>query len=269
MELLLFDRARECLLECEPSRKCEAVHRLYQQWLEGVVSLDNGHPPVEIERPGRPARPELVHPRDLPRRSPGTTEGRAALIHAIAHIEFNAINLALDAIVRFPYMPRDYHADWLKVAAEEAGHFRLLSARLGELGYAYGDFHAHNGLWDMALRTAGSVLDRMALVPRLMEARGLDVTPGMIRNFRKLGDMQTVAILEIILEEEIGHVEAGTRWFRHLCDAQALEPENTYFDRLAHYLGNDIHCPVHYKARLDAGFTSSELHRLERLCTRR
>jgi uncharacterized ferritin-like protein (DUF455 family) len=266
---LLFDRARECLLESEPSRKCEAVHSLYHQWLEGMVSLENGHPPVEIERPGRPARPELVHPRDLPRRSLGTTEGRAALIHAIAHIEFNAINLALDAIVRFPHMPRDYHADWLKVAAEEAGHFRLLWTRLGELGYAYGDFHAHNGLWDMALRTAGSVLDRMALVPRLMEARGLDVTPGMIRNFRKLGDMQTVAILEIILKEEIGHVEAGTRWFRYLCEAQGLEPENTYFERLAHYLGDDIHCPVHYKARLDAGFTSSELHRLERLCTRK
>jgi uncharacterized ferritin-like protein (DUF455 family) len=265
----LFDSALECLLECEPSRKCEAVHSLYNQWLEGEVVLDENPQPVAVETPGRPARPELVHPRDLPKRSLGTTEGRAALIHAIAHIEFNAINLALDAIVRFPHMPRDYHADWLRVAAEEAGHFRLLSARLAELGYAYGDYPAHNGLWDMALRTAGNVLDRMALVPRLMEARGLDVTPGMIRNFRKLGDMQTVAILEIILEEEIGHVEAGTRWFRYLCDEQDVEPENTYFNRLAHYLGNDIHCPVHYKARLDAGFTSSELHRLERLCSRK
>jgi uncharacterized ferritin-like protein (DUF455 family) len=265
----LFDSALERLLECEPSHKCEAVHSLYSQWLEGEVVLEESHPPVAVETPGRPTRPELVHPRDLPKRSLGTTEGRAALIHAIAHIEFNAINLALDAIVRFPHMPRDYHADWLRVAAEEAGHFRLLSARLAELDCAYGDYPAHNGLWDMALRTAGSVLDRMALVPRLMEARGLDVTPGMIRNFRKLGDMQTVAILEIILEEEIGHVEAGTRWFRYLCDEQDVEPENTYFNRLAHYLGNDIHCPVHYKARLDAGFTSSELHRLERLCSRK
>lgn len=263
----LFDAALECLTESDPTRKRQDVESLYSLWLEGRVIPEEHHAPVALEDPGRPALPELVHPRDLPKRSLGTTEGRAALIHAIAHIEFNAINLALDAIVRFPQMPPAYHADWLRVAAEEAGHFRLLSARLGELGYTYGDFKAHNGLWDMAQRTAGSVLDRMALVPRLMEARGLDVTPGMIRNFRKLGDMKTVAILEIILEEEIGHVEAGTRWFHYLCDAQGLDPEDTYFSRLARYLGNDIHCPIHYKARLEAGFTSSELQRLERLCS--
>ena len=263
----LFDAALECLLDTEPARKCEHLDNLYRQWLASEVVFEEGYSPVAITAPGRPSRPTLVHPRDLPKRSLGTKEGRAALIHAVAHIEFNAINLALDAIVRFPHMPHDYHGDWLRVAAEEAGHYRLLSARLGELDHAYGDFHAHNGLWDMALRTAGSPLDRMALVPRLMEARGLDVTPGMIRNFRKLGDEKTVAILERILEEEVGHVEAGTRWFHYLCEAQDLDPEDTYFNRLAHYLGDDIHCPVHYKARLDAGFTPSELQRLERLCS--
>jgi uncharacterized ferritin-like protein (DUF455 family) len=147
----LFHAALECLLETEPARKCENVDILYRKWLASEVVFEEGYS-VAITTPGRPSLPALVHPRDLPKRSLGTEEGRAALIHAVAHIEFNAINLALDAIVRFPQMPRAYHGDWLRVAAEEAGHFRLLSARLGELDHAYGDFHAHNGLWDMALR---------------------------------------------------------------------------------------------------------------------
>ncbi|MEJ2307703.1 MAG: ferritin-like domain-containing protein [Gammaproteobacteria bacterium] len=265
----LFEAAAHCLRETLPDAKCDCTVRLFRQWQADEVTLGPDDKAIRIDEPGRPQHPELVHPRDLPRRSLGSDEGRAALIHAIAHIEFNAINLALDAIVRFRGMPRDYYGDWLRVAAEEASHFRLLSRRLATLGYAYGDFKAHNGLWDMALRTSGSLLDRMALVPRLMEARGLDVTPGMIKRFRKLGDTQTVAILEIILEEEIGHVEAGTRWFHYLCEREGLDPEESYFDRLQHYLGRDLHCPVHYAARLQAGFSESELERLEELCTRR
>ena len=265
----LFESTARCLRETRPEEKCDCTLQLFGQWRAGEVGFEPERAAISIDEPGRPERPELVHPRDLPRRSLGSDEGRAALIHAIAHIEFNAINLALDAVARFRGMPRDYYSDWLRVAAEEARHFRMLSRRLATIGYGYGDFRAHNGLWDMALRTGGSLLDRMALVPRLMEAHGLDVTPGMIRRFRKLDDMQTVEILEIILEEEIGHVEAGTRWFHYLCGRQGLDPEESYFDRLEHYLGSDLHCPIHYQARLQAGFSDSELERLEKICTRR
>jgi uncharacterized ferritin-like protein (DUF455 family) len=208
----------------------------------------------------------LVSPGRLAQRRIGTPEGQAALIHAVAHIEFIAINLACDAVFRFRDMPDAYYADWVRVAAEEAYHFSLLHTRLGQLGYAYGDFPAHNGLWDLAVRTAHDPLLRMALVPRVMEARGLDVTPGMMERFASIGDQQTVAILQIILRDEVGHVEAGSRWFRYLCEQRGLEPEATYFDLLQEHLAGGIRCPLHKPARLAAGFTESELGRLEALC---
>ncbi|MEJ2654165.1 MAG: ferritin-like domain-containing protein [Acidihalobacter sp.] len=149
----------------------------------------------------------------MPRRGLGTREGRAALVHAVAHIEFNAINLALDAVYRFRSLPRAYYDDWLRVADEEARHFMLLADRLTDFGMRYGDLPAHNGLWEMAVKTADDWLLRMALVPRVLEARGLDVTPGMIERLRQAGDMETVAALEVILREEVGHVAIGSRWF--------------------------------------------------------
>jgi uncharacterized ferritin-like protein (DUF455 family) len=268
METDLLTAACAVLLEPDPESKCAATMVLADAWAGRKTALDREAEVVEVVEPGRPPKPELVHPRELPRRRPGTIQGRAALIHAVAHIEFNAINLALDAVCRFRDMPVDFYSDWLRVAAEEARHFRLLQARLAALGYGYGDFVAHNGLWDMALRTAHDPLDRMALVPRVMEARGLDVTPGMIRRFRELGDTETAEALEVILAEEVGHVEAGTRWFRHLCAARELEPESTYFMLLHRYMGDDIRCPLHLDARRKAGFTESELSKLESICTR-
>ena len=187
-------------------------------------------------------------------------------MHAVAHIEFNAINLACDAIYRFRDLPDAYYADWAEVASEEAYHFSLLQGRLEQLGYNYGDFPAHNGLWELAVKTAGDPLMRMALVPRVMEARGLDVTPGMMERFASIGDQESVAILEIILRDEVGHVEAGSRWFRHLCEQRGLEPEATYFALLEEHLGGAIRCPLHKSARREAGFTESELGRLEALC---
>ena len=181
--------------------------------------------------PGCPARPELRSHLDVPKRSPFTTEGLAALLHAVTHIEFNAINLALDAIWRFGGMPRDYYLDWLKVAAEEAHHFSLLRAHLQGMGYDYGDFPAHTGLWDMCEKTEGDVLARMALVPRTLEARGLDATPPMQAKLRRVGSpdaLRAVAILDIILRDEIGHVAIGNHWYRHLCDERGLEPVATY-----------------------------------------
>ena len=174
-------------------------------------------------------------PTQLPARGTHTPEGRAALIHAIAHIEFNAINLALDHIVRFPEFPREYISDWIKVAAEEAYHFGLVRDHLRTLGYAYGDFEAHEGLWQMTVRTAHDPLARMALVPRLLEARGLDATPPIQKKLHSAGDAAAVAILDIILRDEVGHVAIGDRWFRVLCEARGLEPEATYRNLIAEY----------------------------------
>ena len=169
--------------------------------------------------PGRPERPELVPPRLVGRRSMITQEGRAMLVHALAHIEFNAMNLALDALWRFPELPAEYYTDWLRVAAEEATHFSLLVAHLDVLGHAYGDFPAHDSLWEMVDKTRGDVLARMALVPRTLEARGLDAIPPLRAKLAQAGDMAAAAILDIILRDEVGHVEIGNRWYGYLCDA--------------------------------------------------
>jgi uncharacterized ferritin-like protein (DUF455 family) len=248
----LLDAVREALAEADPWRKCQLVAALQQHRGE-VSTLQQGdaNPPVAPE-PGRPEKPLLVHPRELPRRGLGTPEGRAALIHAVAHIEFNAINLALDALCRFTGMPPEYYRDWLQVAEDEARHFNEINKRLKKLNYKYGDFPAHRGLWDMAMRTAHDPLHRMALIPRVMEARGLDVTPGMIRRFRTIGDHETVAVLALILHEEVAHVAAGSRWFRYLCKQRGLPAEATYLGLVQRYMGGKLHCPLSREARLQA-----------------
>lgn len=261
----LFAAAYRCIMINVPGEKVIETHRLVQHWRAGQLALDSKDPAVQIETPGRPEKPVLVHPRELPRRSFHTTEGRAALLHAITHIEFNAINLALDAVYRFRDCPNDYYNDWLRVADEEARHFVLLSERLQELGYEYGDFDAHNGLWDMALRTAHDVLIRMALVPRVMEARGLDVTPGMIERFAAIDDQRSVDVLNVIMEEEVGHVEIGSRWFHYFCDQRQLPREQTYLDLMQQYAQGRVKPPLHRDARKAAGFTEKELEYLEGL----
>ena len=184
------------------------------------------------------------------------------MIHAILHIEFNAINLALDAVYRFRDMPEQYYSDWLLVASEEAYHFSLLEKRLNDMGYAYGDMPAHNGLWEMVLKTDHDVLIRMALVPRVLEARGLDVTPGMIEKLKKVGDVKTVEILRIILRDEIGHVAIGSHWFKYCCELKKLEPEKTFRDLLIEYMGRGPNGPLHEEARLQAGFSQNEIDEL-------
>jgi uncharacterized ferritin-like protein (DUF455 family) len=191
-------------------------------------------------------------------------EGLAALIHAIAHIEFSAINLAWDAVYRFRGMPRDYYDDWVRVAAEEAQHFRWLREHLRSLGYDYGDFEVHAGLWEMAEHTAHDPLIRMALVPRVLEARGLDATPQMIERLRAVGDESGVAILKVILSDEIGHVAAGSRWFRYLCIQRGLDPGPTFRELVMRYFKGHIKGPLNREARLQAGFSVQELADLER-----
>ncbi len=230
----------------------------------GELSIDTDAPPPEaIRMPGRPERPKLVHPRELPRRGFGSDEGRAAFIHSIAHIEFNAIDLAWDAVYRFRGLPRGYYADWAQVAHDEARHFAMLRERLRDFGRDYGDYDAHNGLWEMAEKTAHSGLERMALVPRVLEARGLDVTPGMIDKLRALGDGKTVAILETILREEIGHVAAGSRWFRWYCQRDGIAPEPAFRRLLADYGRGVLYGPFNLDARSAAGFSDEELEALQ------
>ncbi|SFC69230.1 Uncharacterized conserved protein, contains ferritin-like DUF455 domain [Polaromonas sp. OV174] len=212
--------------------------------------------------PGCPKQPELRSHLDVPKRSPFTAEGLAALLHAVTHIEFNAINLALDAVWRFPGMPRVYYLDWLQVAAEEAQHFSLLRTLLQSMGYDYGDFPAHTGLWDMTQKTKGDVLARMALVPRTLEARGLDATPPMQAKLRKVGTphaLRTVAILDIILRDEIGHVAIGNHWYRHLCAQRGLDPIASYAMLARQYGAPRLKGPLNLEARRHAGFDEVEL----------
>jgi uncharacterized ferritin-like protein (DUF455 family) len=244
--------------------KTAGVAALYHAWVTDQLPLDvNEALVVNLTIPGHPDKPELVSPLEVKKRSMRTVEGHAALIHALAHIEFNAINLALDAIWRFANMPRDYYADWLKVAAEEAYHFNLLNQHLQSMGYIYGDFSGHNSLWEMAERTQADVLARMALVPRTMEARGLDASPQLRNKLAQIGDMKAAEILDIILRDEIGHVAIGNRWFNWLCEERGLEPITAYAALAKQYSAPKLRKPFNLEARRQAGFTEDELALLD------
>jgi uncharacterized ferritin-like protein (DUF455 family) len=248
------------LAERGADKKAAGVAALYQSWLAGDLSLN-----VAIELvpalpiPGRPVKPALVSPLEVGKRSMRTEEGRAALIHALAHIEFNAINLALDAIWRFDGMPESYYQNWLKVAAEESYHFSLLNMRLQTMGYTYGDFTGHNSLWEMVDRTKNDVLARMALVPRTMEARGLDATPSTRNKFAQVGDFKMAEILDAILHDEIGHVAIGNVWYNWLCNERNLEPIATFKNLCVEYSAPKLKPPFNLEARRQAGFSEAEL----------
>jgi len=256
--------ALAALCESAPVLKAAQVRALHDAWRAGHTTID---PSLALAEPpglpGRPDRPALVGPRQLERRSMRSPEGRAVLLHALAHIEFNAINLALDAVWRFPGMPGAFYADWLTVAAEEAYHFSLIVGRLAEFGHAYGDFPAHNGLWDMCERTAGDVLARMALVPRTLEARGLDASPAVRAKLAAAGDAAGVAILDVILRDEIGHVAIGNRWYRWLCRERGLDPLATYARLALAHGAPRPRGPFNVAARRAAGFTEEELAALD------
>ncbi len=248
------------LAEADAACKAAGVRQLAQDWASGQLELNGNALLTALQPiPGNPAKPELVAPRLVKRRSMVTQEGRAILIHALVHIEFNAINLALDAIWRFAGMPRAYYTDWLQVADEEALHFSLLSAHLQVLGHTYGDFPAHSSLWEMADKTRSDVLARMALVPRTMEARGLDVVPSLRDKLAQAGDLDAAAILEIILRDEIGHVAIGNRWYGYLCEQRGMEPINTYAVLAAEHAAPVPRGPFNLPARRAAGFSDPEL----------
>jgi len=252
-------RLADCLRARQPADKVAGVHALQADWLAGRVCLDVDAERIPIDQPGQPEKPLLIPPQSVPRRRADTLPGRAALVHALAHIEFNAINLALDAAHRFAGMPPAYYAEWLRVADEEALHFDLLNTHLATLGHAYGDFPAHNGLWDMALKTAHDPLVRMALVPRVLEARGLDATPLIVDKLKAVNETRMVEILAIIERDEIGHVAIGSHWFGWLCAARRLDAAKTFRQLLVDYDAPPLRPPFNMAARRKAGFSESEL----------
>ena len=261
----LRQQALQALLEPDPQKKARMTLDLQASSAPFLIA-NNADLMAPPGLPGRPARPELRSHLDVPKRSPFTPEGLAALLHAVTHIEFNAINLALDAAWRFRGLPPAYYLDWLKVAAEEAQHFSLLNEHLQAMGYDYGDFPAHTGLWDMTEKTEGDVLARMALVPRTLEARGLDATPPMQAKLRRVGTpdaLRAVDILDVILRDEIGHVAIGNHWYRQLCTQRGLDPVATYALLARQYEAPRLKGPLNLDARRRAGFSDEEIASLK------
>lgn len=264
----LREQALAALCCISPDDKVSAVQALWAQRHALALEPNARITPQDGQLvPGRPKRPNLIHPGKVPTRSPHTLLGRAALLHAICHIEFNAINLALDAVWRFADMPEAYYQDWLLVAHEEAGHFVMLRDHLRTTGgsdhaWDYGDFDAHDGLWAMCEKTRDDVTARMALVPRTLEARGLDATPLIQAKLAKVNTpdaVQTIAHLDIILRDEIGHVAIGNHWYRWLCDRQGLDPVAHYRVLVARHDAPRLKAPFNGPARQKAGFTEAEL----------
>ena len=259
----LRERALRVLCTADPAAKVRGAQGLATDCASAPIA--ESAPRATLPLPGRPERPELVHPARVPRRSPATPDGLAALLHAIAHIEFNAINLAADAVWRFDAMPREFYTEWAGVAAEEAYHFGLLREHLQSLGHDYGDFPAHDNLWSMCEKTAGDIVARMALVPRTLEARGLDASPLIQQKLRQVGTpaaLRAVDILGIILRDEVGHVAIGNHWYRWLCEQRGLDAQTHYDVLAARYQAPRLHAPFNLEARQRAGFTAQELRRL-------
>ena len=265
--LELREVSLQILVNTDVQVKVNQLKDLFKAHQEHQLALSPSHnfDCKNLNLPGRPARPELVPPLMVPRRKMDTLEGRVGLLHSLAHIEFNAMNLALDAIWRFSGMPDQYYEDWLQVAKEEAYHFSLVNEHMQTFGFSYGDFPAHHSLWEMVERTADSVIARMALVPRTMEARGLDAVPSIRDRFKQIKDIRAVEILEIILQDEIKHVSIGNHWFNFLCTKNGLSPIATYRDLAVQYRAPILKGPFNLEARVKAGFTSEELSLLESL----
>ena len=261
----LFEIAETCLYHSTINQKLMLTGQAQQCAENNTLSIQPEASIRPIDQVVFPERPVLVAPRTLPRRRLGSLGGRIALLHAVAHIEFYAIYLAWDMIYRFRGQTRQFYLDWLRVAADEAIHFALVRARLQALGSDYGEFPAHRGLWEIAVDTADDLLARLALVPRYMEARGLDATPGMIERMLQHGDPASADLLQRIVDDEVSHVAYGSKWFANVCAQRALEPERAYFDCLNQYLQGTVRGPFNRALRKRAGFSDAELRKLDSL----
>ncbi|SMN10585.1 COG2833: uncharacterized protein [uncultured Candidatus Thioglobus sp.] len=257
----LFKLAHQALMSKSVSEKIQLTQQLHTLSLNHKLNYQD-YPVEKIVNPGRPKKPKLVRFQSIPQRKQ-SDKGFISTIHAICHIEFNAINLALDAVYRFQDMPVQFYQDWIKVAFEEAKHFTLLNNYLIELGYQYGDFEAHNGLWKMTVDTDYDVLARMALVPRVLEARGLDVTPKIQKRFKKTKFKAMSDILDVIFADEIGHVKIGNTWFHYLCQQRNIDPLATFDNLVKKHIGSELRGPFNIEARKLANFSKVELDYLQ------
>lgn len=244
----------QALLACDPHKKAALARQVYAYWSKDKLQHHFNHTPPT--RPGRPEKPELLAPGKMPkRRKAGSTSNRIALLHAVCHIELNAIDLALDIVARFgTVMPTEFTTDWLKVADDEARHFSMVNSRLQEMGSHYGALPAHDGLWESSMATQDNLAARLAIVPMVLEARGLDVTPDMIARFEKFGDSQSAEILRIIYTEEVSHVAAGSKWFRFLADKENKQHEDWFQTLVQHYFKGLLKPPFNVPARDKANF---------------
>lgn len=252
------------LTAAEPTDKVAAAQNMAREWRAENLAVSNNTETCVPDSPGRPIKPELVEPSAAKRRRIGSLDGRISLLHAIAHIEFNAINLAADMVARYGDSPRivdqnrkEFIGDWVTVCADEARHFTMIEERLAELDSHYGALPAHNGLWQAAKTTSQDLLARLVVAPMILEARGLDVTPGMIKKLISVGDQESAAILSIIYDEEIPHVAAGTRWFMHICKREDLNPENTFKILMKTYYKGLLKPPFNSEARALAGMPNA------------
>lgn len=253
----LTELACKVLTTAEGREKTRVSREAAKIWFDSVeagkpLEIGNSTPP---EHPSRPDKPELLSPTEMPRRRTGKLKGRIALLHAIAHIELNAVDLHWDIIARFAdvKMPRGYFDDWVKAADEESKHFNLLCDRLEAMGSHYGAMAAHAGMWRAATDTAGDFIGRLAIVPMVLEARGLDVTPGMIELFKKVDDVETVDALEVIYSEEVGHVAYGSKWFNFLCGRHDLDPKARFHELVEKYFAGGLKPPFNEEKRAEAG----------------
>ena len=253
----LAEMAVEVLTTADGREKCAVSKRHADTWFAAreagsPIPVGTAEPPLH---PSRPSRPELLPPRDVPRRRPGSPQGRVALLHAVAHIELNAVDLHWDIIARFGHepMPLGFYDDWVKAAAEESRHFNLISDCLESMGSHYGALPAHAGMWRAAEDTVGDLFGRLAVVPMVLEARGLDVTPGMIDIFRKAGETQAIAALEVIYAEEVGHVAYGSKWFNWLCGRDGLDPKEVFHDLVRRHFHGALKPPFNEEKRAEAG----------------
>ncbi|PTQ74578.1 ferritin-like domain-containing protein [Celeribacter persicus] len=257
MNLTLSGMAEEVLRTADGREKTALSHKYAAMWREAraggtPIPLGTANPPMQ---PARPEKPELLNPRDVPKRKPGSPEGRKAILHAIAHIELNAVDLHWDIVARFTDidMPLGFYDDWVKSADEESKHFNLVCDRLEAMGSFYGDLPAHAGMWRAAEDTAQDIMGRLAVVPMVLEARGLDVTPGMIRIFQNARDPETVAALEVIYAEEVGHVAYGAKWFNFLCGRQGIDPKDEFHALIRRYFPGGTKPPFNEEKRAEAG----------------
>ncbi len=261
----LYQQAKNCFLSPVPEEKLQLSLQIASEWEAGILDWQEGETPLQLDQPGKLDKPVLVELKKIKKRGFNSIQQRASLIHALAHIELTAVNLAWDSIYRYRGLPKKYYDDWVQTGKEESQHFQLLQQSLNNMGYKYGDFPVHNELWQMAVTTADDLMARMAIVHRVLEARALEVIPFSVDKFRDLGDKHTADSLIIIANDEIGHVNAGARWFRYRCEQEKVNSDEMFFKLIKKYLKASPKGPFNYDARLKAGFSQNELQELERL----